>query len=1673
MPMHPLLIGVNSGDTLFFECDNVTVLEEEDLVAKDNCDDNVDVTFEEIILQGDCEQDGYYIFMHCIWTAVDDCGNQAVFEIYAKVSDTHPPMLMPLPKDVTISCEEMEPSIPMVKGEDNCTEDIIVNFNQSILPGNCPQAYTIVRTWSAEDECGNETVHTQYIHVVDQEAPVFTDIPANLTIECDDPIPSTQPEAEDNCDPQVTITLKEKEVDGPCTGTYLLLREWTATDDCGNTAVVAQQIYVEDTTPPVLVGMPADATVECDNVPDPADVKAVDACDPDAVLTYKEVRQNGNCPQSYTLIRTWTATDDCGNTTSDSQVITVRDTEAPVLGTIPANLTLECSDPIPAPPVVFATDNCDNDVQVTLSPQIIPGNCEDSYTMIRTWTATDDCGNTATGSQTISVFDTTSPEFISVPDDLEIECDEIIPVQGVSAIDNCDNDVQIDLEETKIPGQCPQEYILIRVWTAVDNCGNTATADQVIKVTDNTAPVLYPIHPILIGVSDGDTLTFPCDNVVLLDEEDMGAEDNCDPNPTISFHETEIKGDCDVDGFILQLTCTWTATDACGNSSSFHIVVRITDEVAPELLDLPANVTIECDEDLPAGNIVTAEDNCDGPVTVTMSEQIQIGVCKNNYVITRTWTATDQCGNQATASRTITVQDTTPPVFDQEPEDLTIECDQDLPDPLDINATDNCDTDPVITYKEALEPGNCPQEYTILRIWQAEDECGNSATITQKLTIVDTTAPILIGVPADETVECDEVPDPANVKAVDACDPDVDVVYNEERIDGSCPQSYTLIRTWIAVDDCGNETSDTQKITVEDTESPVFTVLPVDLTIACDQFLPAVEFQAIDNCSSNLTIDIVLEGGKACDNIPDRRIVTVTDECGNSAQAIQNILLLDTVAPFFKPYVQKLEVQCDEIIDLETPQAMDNCDEDVEVTLVEQKLPGACPQEYTLIRNWTATDDCGNTATIFQLIVVVDEVGPTLIPNDPILVGLPSGSTLQFNCEDAPALDENSFIPVDNCDPDPSITFEEVITEGDCATDGYFLQLICTWTATDACGNSSTYSITIQVTDTEAPVFVQVPADVTIGCTDDLPTDDAEAEDNCDSDLTLTANDITTDLDCGYLVTRTWTAQDDCGNQATAIQQIRVIDQDAPFFVTVLSDLTVDLDNGGVIPSPASVEADDECSDVEVTFAQTESPGNDCGQIITRIWTATDDCGNTAQLVQVITVLQACPCVLPEIDTILVIHPDCGEKNGVITVVPVGDPGSFEYVWLPNKGVPNADGNSHSGLGKGNYTILVNDPTALNCFTKVSVDLEPVGTCVDTVYVSIPQDDPYTICIEDVLDFEGNIVAASVCGQDPDEVIAIVAEGSPCVVLDPADGFTGTSTLCVIHCNDEVPEVCDTTYIVVTITTLQQPCDTIFQNSLYGYEAETCDGTVEVCIGIDPLQISDYQILVNGKAYNGQILPCGSDAVTILLKVGTWEIEVIHSPSQCSDGTSIQVTCPDEDLLIAADDQAKTKKNQAIEIAVLVNDIVPSGHTIEEFKIINSPAHGSVSIKNNQTIVYTPAPDYCGDDQFSYEICISEEVCDQADVYIDVNCNLLVIHTGFSPNGDNINDNFTIDGIEDYPNNELTVFNRWGLKIYHQKGYKNNWNGNWEDQILPDGTYFYVLKDGEGETYSGYVQIHR
>ena len=72
-----------------------------------------------------------------------------------------------------------------------------------------------------------------------------------------------------------------------------------------------------------------------------------DNCDTDVTITYSETRTDGPCVDSYTLTRVWTATDNCGNSSTQSQLVTVQDTQDPVLANVPANITVEC-DAVPA-----------------------------------------------------------------------------------------------------------------------------------------------------------------------------------------------------------------------------------------------------------------------------------------------------------------------------------------------------------------------------------------------------------------------------------------------------------------------------------------------------------------------------------------------------------------------------------------------------------------------------------------------------------------------------------------------------------------------------------------------------------------------------------------------------------------------------------------------------------------------------------------------------------------------------------------------------------------------------------------------------------------------------------------------------------------------------------------------------------------------------------------------------------------------------------------------------------------------------------------------------------------------------------------------------------------------------------------------------------------------------
>lgn len=80
-----------------------------------------------------------------------------------------------------------------------------------------------------------------------------------------------------------------------------------------------------------------------------------------------------------------------------------------------------------------------------------------------------------------------------------------------------------------------------------------------------------------------------------------------------------------------------------------------------------------------------------------------------------------------------------------------------------------------------------------------------------------------------------------------------------------------------------------------------------------------------------------------------------------------------------------------------------------------------------------------------------------------------------------------------------------------------------------------------------------------------------------------------------------------------------------------------------------------------------------------------------------------------------------------------------------------------------------------------------------------------------------------------------------------------------------------------------------------------------------------------------------------------------------------------------------------------------------------------------------------------------------------------IIPNVFTPNGDGKNDTFTILNLEHYPNSALTVYTRWGRKVFENTNYRNDWDGS----NLEDGSYYFILKRNDGQEFKGSVTILR
>ena len=334
----------------------------------------------------------------------------------------------------------------------------------------------------------------------------------------------------------------------------------------------------------------------------------------------------------------------------------------------------------------------------------------------------------------------TAPEFeqTTLPQDLTVECSSIPNAETLTATDNCGS-ANVEVEDKRVDGDCPNNYKITRTWTATDECGLTKTHIQTITVVDITPPTF-------VETSLPENITVECDAVP--SAETLTATDTCG-SATVSVNDVKTDGNCPNN---YKIARTWTATDECGLKTTHTQIITVQDTTPPSFVEtsLPENITVECDA-IPTAETLTATDNC-GDAIVTVKDDITQGDCPNSYIINRIWTATDECGLMTTHTQIITVEDTETPIpastFD---ETLNVSC-TDIPDAPELEFTDNCSSDSniIVVFNETnTYVENVFEDYVIERTWTVRDECNNEAVYNQTLNvaldevIIDMVAPDL------------------------------------------------------------------------------------------------------------------------------------------------------------------------------------------------------------------------------------------------------------------------------------------------------------------------------------------------------------------------------------------------------------------------------------------------------------------------------------------------------------------------------------------------------------------------------------------------------------------------------------------------------------------------------------------------------------------------------------------------------------------------------------------------------------------------------------------------------------------------------------------------------------------------------------------------------------------
>ncbi len=729
-----------------------------------------------------------------------------------------------------------------------------------------------VITWAYNDGNGNISTQQQNVMLSTDIFPPNANCKPGFTVDLDNTgsaIITTNLVNNGSADPDgcgaIGLALSQASFDCSDVGVNNIVL--TVTDNAGNTATCTTPVTVKDVTLPEALEVPADTTIQaCAAIPVAPVIKTSDICSHSitAVLTSTSTQTtSGFNKYNYTITRVWIATDSSGNSVSAQQVITIKDSQAPVFAAnTPTTLHLATS---------ASNSDCKANARIKISQYVT--ECAPGVTIVSTpagfsatdtierlsvgvhtfvFTATDSSSNSSTHTLVITVADSTLPTAVCI--------------NGISAALQNSGSVTVNTSQFNN--------------NSSDNCSMTDSITLRIQRLDS------------LQLAPAATLTYSCSDA-----------------DGVTHHPVKLY-----------------VRDRAGNESSCQTYIVIQDNAAPIFTFCPPDKTVDCqvslDPTLNGNGLATATDNCSLNLTLTYSDSVSFGngpvACQ---LVKRTWLAKDLAGNSAVCVQKFSIQDNKPPIFTTLPADATITCSDPLVTPPVVTATDNCSApaDIDIVYAEIKTDtavGPCGQySYKVQRTWTATDECGNVAVHTQNITVSDTQAPLfpglqdtLIVLSANHppTTDC-TVPVALNVApSLSDCTPSSALVVSHNSpfatsgadASGNYPVGDTKV-VFSATDLCGNVGKDSVIVRVEDNSIPTVicnnnVVVALGSTGMATLQADDIDLGSTDNCG----IDTMTLSPSTfdCGDIGDNSVVlTVTDIHGNTNSCTVNVKV--TIGP--------------------------------------------------------------------------------------------------------------------------------------------------------------------------------------------------------------------------------------------------------------------------------------------------------------------------------------------------------------------------------------------------------------------------------------------------------------------------------------------------------------------------------------------------------------------------------------------------------------------------------------------------------------------------------------------------------------------------------------------------------------------------------------------------------